>query len=211
MKPNLFSLRRGLCLAGLGLLAATAQAQTKIGIIDLDKVFRGYWKTKQAEAQLKERAGDFDKARRGMVEDHQKATEEYKKTLEAANDQALSSEERERRKTTAEKKLLEIKEIEQSVNQFDRNSQNELQLQRRRMRDRLLEEMKEVINAKARAGGFALVLDKSGESINNQTPLLVYATGENDITDVVLSELNASAPLNLPETPEKPAEKKDEK
>jgi len=213
MKTTQTPIRRILPLTLAALLvaafAAPAQAQPKIAVIDLKKVFDGYYKTKQADAQLKERAADLDKARKGMVEDYQKANEEYKKLVEGANDPVLSTEERDKRKTSAEKKLLELKEIEQSVNQFDRTSRTTLSEQQRRMRDRILEDVREIINTKAKAGGFTLILDTAAES-SNQTPVVIYSNGENDLSDVVLSELNAKAPVSLPSTTDKPDEKKDE-
>jgi len=190
-------------------LAAPAQAQPKIAVIDLKKVFDGYWKTKQADTQLKERAADLDKARKGMVEDYQKAGEEYKKLVDGASDSVLSAEEREKRKTSAEKKLLELKEIEQSVNAFDRQSRTTLSEQQRRMRDRILEDVREIINTKAKAGAFTLVLDTAAES-SNQTPIVIYRNGENDLSDAVLGELNAKAPANLPAVTDPSDEKKDE-
>jgi outer membrane protein len=204
-------IHRLLTLAALILaaFAAPVQAQPKIGVIDLKKVFDGYWKTKQADTQLKERAADLDKARKGMVEDYQKAGDEYKKLVEGTTDPALSTEERDKRKTSAEKKLLELKEIEQSVNQFDRTSRTTLSEQQRRMRDRILEDVREVINAKAKASGFTLVLDTAAESAN-QTPVVIYSNGENDLSDAVLSDLNAKAPVNLPAITDKSDEKKDE-
>jgi hypothetical protein len=51
-----------------------------------------------------------------------------------------------------------------------------------------------------------MVLDSAAESFNN-TPILMFSNGENDITDLILSQLNATAPVELP----KPAEKKEEK
>jgi outer membrane protein len=191
-------------------LATPALAQPKIAVIDLKKVFDGYWKTKQADTQLKERAADLDKARKGMVEDYQKSGEEYKKLAESASDPVLSAEERDKRKSSAEKKLVELKEIEQSVNQFDRTSRTTLSEQQRRMRDRILEDVREVINAKAKAGGFTLVLDTAAESAN-QTPVVIFNNGENDLSDAVLTELNAKAPVSPSSLPDKADEPKENK
>src|SRR5438876_699460 len=64
----------------VGSLAAV-QAQPKIGTVDLKKVFDGYFKTKQADTTLKERAGDFEKTRKGMLDDYQSLNERYKNDL----------------------------------------------------------------------------------------------------------------------------------
>lgn len=182
-----------LALASALILTLPAQAQTKIGTVDLKKVFDGYWETKEADAQIKDRQNDFKKARQGMIDDYQKANDEYRKLVESANDNALSADEREKRKKNAETKLLELREIEQSVQQYDRQSQTTLGEQTRRMRDNIVRKIREVIDAKAKAAGFTLVIDVAGES-TALTPVVLYTNGENDITEQVLIQLNATRP-----------------
>src|SRR5215218_2281703 len=95
------------CLLAGALLfgfASAAQAQPKIATVDLRKIFEGYYKTKQADAQLRDRGTDAEKQYSGMLEDYKKANEEYKKLIESANDQAVAAEEREKRKKSAESK-----------------------------------------------------------------------------------------------------------
>ncbi|MCU0784507.1 MAG: OmpH family outer membrane protein [Verrucomicrobia bacterium] len=199
---NLF---RKMLLAALlaGVLTGPAWAQTRIATVDLRKLFDGYWKTKQADAALKDRASDLDKEYKGLRDDYQKLKEEYQKLLAAANDQAVSVEERDKRKQAAEAKLRNIKETEETVVQFERQARTTLEEQKRRMRDNIVTEIRTVVNAKAKSAGFALVVDTSSES-GNGTPIVLYTSGENDLTAGVLEQLNAGAPVELP----KPAEKK---
>jgi outer membrane protein len=185
-------------LLGL-LLAPGLNAQAKIGLLDLKKVFDGYFKTKQADVQLKERAGDFEKMRKTYMDDFEKAKAELETLQLGVSDQALSEEEREKRKAAAQKKFTEIRQIETDVTQFDRTSRSTLAEQQRRMRDRILDQIKEVVTAKAKAKGFSLVLDTAADSAN-QTPIVLFTTGENDITDEVLTELNSRSSLDLPLT-----------
>ncbi len=193
LRAVLFSLLLGL------LLAPGLNAQAKIGLLDLKKVFDGYYKTKQADVQLKERAGDFEKMRKTYMEDFEKAKTELETLQQGVSDQALSEDEREKRKAAAQKKFTEIRQIETDVTQFDRTSRSTLAEQQRRMRDRILDQIKEVVTAKAKAKGFSLVLDTAADSAN-QTPIVLFTTGENDITDEVLTELNSRSSLDLPLT-----------
>ncbi len=170
-----------------------AQSAPKIATMDLKRVFDNYWKTKQADATLKERAMDFEKARKGIIEDYQKSNEEYKKLIESANDVAVSSEEKEKRKTAAEKKLIEIRDIEDSLKKFDASSRNTIGDQQMRMREKLLTEIKESIANSAKAGNYTLVVDTASESFN-RAPIFLFWDGKSDITELVLSELNRSAP-----------------
>ncbi|HEY6168238.1 MAG TPA: OmpH family outer membrane protein [Verrucomicrobiae bacterium] len=196
-----------IALAALLVSAGPLAAQQKIGIIDLKKTFDSYWKTKQADSNLKERAGDLDKARKGMIDDYEKANKEYKDLLDKANDQAVAAAERDKRKKSAEDKLLEIRQIEQSVQQFDRQSRTTLAEQQRRLRDNILKEVTDLVNAKAKAKGFTTVIDSAAESVN-QTKILIYTSGENDITDEIVKELNASAPAITPAVTPPPAQEK---
>jgi len=172
--------------------ARAAQAQ-KIGFVDLKKVFENYWKTKQANARLKELRSDMLREQKAIEDQHKKASEEYKKLLESANDQAVSAEEREKRKKAAEDKLIEIRQIEVTMEQFIKSASSRLSEEEQKLRDNIVKELREAINNKARAGGYTLVLDSSGETANN-TPAVLYTNGENDLTDQIIAELNAKAP-----------------
>jgi outer membrane protein len=202
MKMILRKVLPGLLLVTL--LSGSAFAQTRLGTVDLRKVFDGYWKTKQADAALKDRAADMDKSHKEMLDGWRKAKEDYAKLLSDANDQAVSAEERERRKRTAETKLRDMKETEENIGQFERQARTTLDEQKRRMRDNILGEIRTVLNARAKQAGFTLVIDTAAETINS-TPVILYTAGENDLTDQVLSQLNAAAPI---ESTSKPADKK---
>lgn len=191
----------------LSVATGSALAQSRMATIDLRKVFDNYWRTKQADIALKDRAADMDKDYKGLVDDWKKSKDEYQKLLTAANDQAVSPEEREKRRKSAETKSLEIKESEQSLEGYRRQATATLDEQKRRMRDKILGQIREVVNAKAKAGGYTLVLDTAAESTTS-TAVVIYSNGENDLTDSILIQLNADAP---PVDTTKPAEKKDDK
>jgi len=199
---NTFKFLSVLC-AWLGFIAA-ASAQGKIGIIDLRKVFDDYHKTRTADAMLKDQAADLDKERKSMMEQYQKSTDDYKAALEGANDQAVSIDEREKRKKTAESRLLDIKKLEQDISQFDRQARATLEEEQRKLRDKILVEIRGVINNRAKSAGYSLVVDSAAESIN-KTPVVMYNNGENDLTAAILAELNANAPASSPGNTRSPA------
>lgn len=182
-------------LLALAVSALTLAAQTplKVATIDLRKVFDGYYKTKQADAGLKDEAAGLEKTAKGMLEDYKKANEEYKTLSEGANDPAVSAEERARRDKNAKDKLLEIRQLEQQVQQFQRQSEATLLEKRRRMRENLLREIREAIVTKARSGGYNLVIDTAADSVN-QTPVFLLADTGADLTDAMIKDLNAAAP-----------------
>ena len=177
-------------------LSGSALAQTKIGTVDLRKLFDNYWKTKTAQADIQDRAAQADKDDKAMKDDLKTGSDEYQKLLLQVNDQGISSEERERRKQAADDKLKQLQSSKTAIEQFERQAQATLGEQRQRMRDRILGEIKIAVNTKAKAEGYALVLDSAAETVNG-TLTVVYNNGENDITDVILSQLNAGAPIDV--------------
>lgn len=194
----------------LAALAGVASAQTRIATVDLSKVFTDYWKTKQATLALEERKADLIKELESFTDEKKKLMEQYQKLNAEANDQAVSTEERDRRRKATEAKLKELKESDESIKQFTVRSDTDLKDQFKRMRNNVLSEINETVNAKAKAGGYNLVLDTAAESING-TRVFLYASVENDLTKIVLDQLNAAAPADLLKPATKPVDNKEKK
>jgi len=194
----------------VSLMSAPAWGQGRIATVDLRKVFDNYWKTKQADVALKDRAADIEKEHKSMLDDWKKAKDDYQTLLTEANNQTLSLEERDKRKKSAEDKFKQIKDSEDAITQYERQARTTLDEQKKRMRDSILEEIRTTVNGKAKAAGYALVFDTVAESANN-TPVILYSNNENDITEAVLSQLNAGAPAETPKTDEQKADTKNDK
>lgn len=177
---------------------SVAQAQTRIATVNLQKVFNNYWKKKEAEKGLNAQAMDLEKEIRPLVENHKRAKDEAQSLLAGANDQAVSPEERERRRTAAEERLKQVKELEDNLVQYDRQARATLDGQGQTIRTKLFKEITDIINAKAKAGGFTLVLNNAAQTEPTagfvSLPLVLYADSKDDLTEAVLSDLNATAP-----------------
>ena len=194
----------------LAFLASPVSGQTRIGTINLRKTFDNYWKRKDAEAALKERETEMQKELQGRYSDYEKAKEEYQKLLTSAYDQAVSSDEREKRKKSAEDKLRQLKEMEDELKKMDRSATQHRDERRKRVRDNLLTEINSVLIAKAKSGSYSLIIDTEAETPFG-TKIVLYSGNENDLTDEVLKQLNAGAPSDTPKPEEKKEDKKEEK
>jgi Skp family chaperone for outer membrane proteins len=187
-------------------LAGPAMAQQKIATVDMRKVFDNYWKRKEGDAAIKDRAASMEKDWKAMVADFNKAKEEYQKLVDSANDQAVSTDERAKRKKAVEDKLKQLRTTEETVMQYEKTARETVARELERMRDSIVGEIRTVVNAKAQSGGYTLVIDSAAESAN-RVPILLYTNDkDNDLTESILAQLNAAAPTNLrsSETP-KPA------
>ena len=184
-----------LCAAlAVSLLSSSALAQSqRIAVVDMKRAFDSYYKTKQAEVQIKERAAESDKVYKNMIEDYKKANEDYKKLIDGSNDQAVSVEERDKRKKAAETKLLDLQEIEKSVKQYESQARTTIGAMEKRMRDKIVEEIRAVVDRLSNSGGYAFVIDSAAVT-PYQTPILLFNDGKSDLTDAVIKEINATAP-----------------
>ena len=179
----------------LAVLSVPALAQTKIATVDMEKLFKGYWKTKQAEATLNKRVTDLQKEIKEMAGGLDKAQADYNQLLDQANDQALSAEERTKRKQAAADKLKEINNSKAGIDQYNRQAQSQVLDERQRITAKLVSAIQEAVGDKARAGGYTLVVNSA------VTEAVVYSNGD-DLTDAVLKQLNASAPIDLNQSTE---------
>ena len=191
-----------------------AQAQTRIAKVNMRALFEGYQKARENDAAFKKRmvavVGDA-KAKR---EAFQKGKEELQKFQATPTDPAAVA------------KIKELKEMEQGILQFEQKARADADEESRKLRGELLAEMRKVIDAKAKAGNYSMVVNISNESPVG-IPDVLYSTPEDDITKDVLTELNAGLilkdieiapdgkpiePATVPPTaPAKPADKKTEK
>lgn len=182
------------CVLALGAGAAESQ---KIATIDLRKVFDNYWRTKQADAKLKDDAAELEKDRKIMVDQFQRNEVSYKKLVDAANDPAIASAEKEKRMKDAENELLGLRDLEAKIKQFDTTSRATLGEKQRRIRDNILTEIRDTIKLKVKGAGYTLVIDSAAETPNG-TPIILFSTGNDDLTEPVLKDLNMTAPATPP-------------
>jgi outer membrane protein len=187
----------------LTLFGGSALAQTKVATVDLQKLFENYWKTKQASAAILDRSSQLGKDDNSMKDDLKKASDEYQRLLEQANDQAISADERDRRKQAAAEKLKQLEDRRTAIDQYERQAQATLNEQRQHMSDKIRADIQAAVNAKAKAGGYAIVLNTAAEGIslgsaNISVPSpVIYSISEIDLTADVLKQLNAGAPIDL--------------
>jgi Skp family chaperone for outer membrane proteins len=121
----------------------------------------------------------------------------------------VTTEERDKRKTAAASKLLQLKDAENTMRIFVDTARDKLDSQKQPMRDNILTDIRAAISAKAKAAGYTFVIDSTADSSSNPTPVLLHTNGENDMTDTILSQLNAGAPpaSDVPKPVDQPSDK----
>jgi outer membrane protein len=192
----------------LTFLSGSALAQTKIATVDLQKLFDNYWKTKQAQASIQDRVAQITKDDKDKTDDLKKASDEYQQLLQQANDPAISTDERDRRKKDAATKLKQLQDRKSALDQWEREAQALLTDQRQRLSDNIRADLQAAISTTAKAGGYTIVLNTAANGINIGTTAIsvpstvIYGASEVDLTAEVLKQLNAGAPIDtIPTAP----------
>lgn len=164
-------------------------AELRIGVINLDRAFNEYHKTKLADAQLRQQADEFNEERKKLVAEYEKLQEEFTKLRDEAQNIALSEVVRSAKREQAEDKLIELRDFESRIRRFDESRRKQLDDQGRRMRKRIVDEILQTANNFAKVRGYNLVLDSSAQSLNG-VEVVIFSDPKLDLTDDILGELN---------------------
>jgi Skp family chaperone for outer membrane proteins len=198
--PLILKLMSLAALAGVvaGPVALRAQAaEVKAGSVALAKLYDEFYKTKIARRTFEDSVAAYRKDRTQRIEDFNKLNEEYQKLREESGSQALTQEKRDLKSKAAQEKLLELRKSQQAIQDFEQSSQQFLGDQQRRQTSQIMREVLEAVRKRAKDGGYTFVVDTSGVG-SGGIPGAVYADEKLDFTDLVLKDLNANAPANLP-------------
>ncbi len=180
-----------LTLASLLLLpiAARAQGTLKIGTVDMNRAFKEYNKTKDAEAKINDAKNQAKKEYDERADAYKKALDEINNLNKQLDSPALSAEKKAQTAKDRDEKIANIKNMEREINEFRQTRERQLQEQAMRMREGIVKEITDVVNEKVKTNGLDLVFDRSGMSLNG-VPLLMYSKDNVDFTNDVVAVLN---------------------
>ena len=175
------------------LTASPAAAQMKVGIVDMNKVFTSYHKTKDAETRLND-------ARAQAKTDLDSRLETLKGDMEAINKleadtkkPELTADKREAAIKQRDEKINQVRNLDREIGEFRQTRERQLQEQFMRMRGDIVQDIMKVVDTKVKADGFDLVLDSSGLGVS-QVKVVLYAAPSMDFSDSIITELNKNAP-----------------
>ena len=171
------------------LAAGTARAAEDIAFIDLQEVFKQFYKTQMAKDQIRQQADDIKLEREEMEEEVQAMKEEVEVLRADSRDETLSEEVRENKRDQLEEKLVELQRKEQEAVDFEKLRMQQMEQQNTRMTKKLFDEIHESVINYAKSKGFDAVVDRSAQS-RVGTDTILYVSTKVDITADVLAALN---------------------
>ncbi|MEA2069242.1 MAG: OmpH family outer membrane protein [Verrucomicrobiota bacterium] len=191
------------------LVAGGAIAAEDIAFIDLQEVFKRFYKTELAQDQIRQQADDIKMEREEIEEEAEVMKEEIEVLRADSRDDTLSDEVRENKRDQLEEKLVELQKKEQDMIDFEKLRMQQMEQQNTRMTKKIFDEIHESIINYAKAQGFSSVIDRSAQS-RIGTDTVLYSVPKLDITADVLAVLNEGREKTRAEEPEFKVEKKEE-
>jgi outer membrane protein len=170
-------------------LASFAQGTLKIGTVDMQRAFKEYNKTKEAEAKINDAKNAARKEYDDRAEDYKKALDEINNLNKQLESPALSADKKTQTAKDRDDKIAKIKNMEREISDFRQTRERQLQEQLMRMREGIVKEITDVVMEKIKANNLDLVFDKSGMSING-VPFLMYSHDNIDFTNDIIAVLN---------------------
>jgi outer membrane protein len=170
-------------------IGAFAQGTLKIGTVDMQRAFKEYNKTKEAEVKINDAKNSAKKEYDDRAEAYKKSLDEINNLNKQLESPALSADKKTQTAKERDDKIANIKNMEREISDFRQTRERQLQEQLMRVREGIVKEITDVVMEKVKANRFDLVFDKSGMSING-VPFLLYAPDNVDFTNDIIAVLN---------------------
>ncbi|HLB32747.1 MAG: hypothetical protein A3F67_00520 [Verrucomicrobia bacterium RIFCSPHIGHO2_12_FULL_41_10] len=190
-------INRGLMLKSLFLLfsvlflMSNSHAETKIGIMDMNRIFTEYYKTKDAQSHYVAVEASANKELNERIDSLKKEMEEINKLNAELEKPELSKEEHDAKAKIYKEKVAKARILDREIVEFRSAKQKKLQEQSLGMRKDIIDEIMKVVNEQIKIRGFNIVFDKSGLSAG-AVPVVLYSSPDFDVSSEVIAVLNSA-------------------
>ena len=179
--------------ASLVTVAAAQEGKLSIATVDMQELFKQYYRTNEAQKEINVEKARIQKDNNERLSRIRELEESLGKLKKQVEDPAIND----------SKKQAIVKDL-QTQNQegiaLDRERREFLQRRNQALNEKMvqrmrgiLEEIRKLVEEKAKADNYDYVFDKSGTS-TSQVPFLLYTKDATDITSILLKDLNKGAP-----------------
>ena len=169
--------------------AGVCAAEVKIAVIDMQKAFEQYEKTKTLQIKLDQQMEVFREYSNQLNQQYQNLRKQYESARDDSQNIAFSGAERESKRLKAQQLYESLKLKEQELTSYKESRKTQLGEMHEKLRGELIDEIKQVVHNKAVLEGYTVVLDKSGISLSD-IQFVVYYQPNLDITESVVQDLN---------------------
>ena len=176
-------------MLALTLTAGLRAAELKIAVIDMQKAFQEYEKTKTIEIKLNQQMEVFKEYSNQLNQQYQNLRKQYESARDDSQNIAFSSAERESKRQKAQQLYESLKLKEQEMTSYSESRKTQIRDMYTKLRGEVVDEIRKAVHNKAVLEGYTIVLDQSGESLND-VGFVIYVQPGLDITDSIIQDLN---------------------
>lgn len=183
MRKSIFSLL-------LMLVTVSAlQAEILTGVVDLERIFREYYKSKIAEELIRRQAAVYRNYIKKLEAEHTALVAEARRARAESQNLALAVAERQKaeEKALSSAKAVAAKKAEAET--YARERAADMRQLQSRKRAEILKDIRDQIKRSAALLGYGFVLDRSGRTASDPGAVLLYPS-QRDFTQHVINELN---------------------
>ena len=184
--------------------AAAQEGKLKIATVDMQQLFKEYHRTNEAQKEINVERAKIQKDNNERLDRIRQLDTELQNMRKQFEDPSIADSKKQQVFNEWNVKQQEGIALDRERREFlQRRNQglNEKMVQRMKG---ILEEIRKLVEEKAKAEDFDYVFDKSGLS-TSQVPFFLYTKDATDITAVLLKELNKDAPAESKPSEEAPA------
>ena len=169
--------------------AGARAAELKIAVIDMQKTFQEYEKTKTIEIKLNQQMEVFKEYSNQLNQQYQNLRKQYESARDDSQNIAYSAAERENKRQKAQQLYESLKLKEQEMTSYTESRKTQIRDMYTKLRGEVVDEIHKAVHNKAVLEGYTIVLDQSGESLNDVGFVIYFQPGL-DITDAIIQDLN---------------------
>ena len=165
------------------------QAEILTGVVDLERIFREYYKSKIAEELIRRQAAVYRNYIKKLEAEHTALVAEARRARAESQNLALAAAER----LKAEEKALSCAKAvaakKAEAETYARERAADMRQLQSRKRAEILKDIRDQIKRSAALLGYGFVLDRSGRTAHYPGAVLQYPS-QRDFTQHVINELN---------------------
>lgn len=200
-------IRRITALVAAVALCGTAAAQEgklKIATVDMQQLFKDYHRTNEAQKEINVERAKIQKDNNERLARIRELDTELQNMRKQFEDPSIAESKKQSIFNESNIKQQEGIALDRERREFlQRRNQSLNEKMVQRMKG-ILEEIRKLIEEKAKAEDYDYVFDKSGLS-TSQVPFFLYTKDATDITAVLLKDLNKDAPAESTSSEDAPA------
>ena len=168
---------------------SAAEAVTKMAVVDVEKVFYDYYKTKIVESQIEEQQTIYANGLAQLNKQLAELEKEYRELRDAAENVTLKEAQRREKERDAAKKFAEVNAKRTEVSEYMTEKGQKLMEMAENKRTEIHAEILGEVRRRAHIDGIDVIFDISGKTTTGFAAV-IFHNPDIDITAKIVEELN---------------------